>query len=326
MFLRLFRKCFQIVSPKKYVIWELRRENREDLADAQKYILIQEEEYGAELRRLYFEKTGNELSLENPQRYTEKIQWRKLYDKQPIYSVLSDKYAVRQWVARKIGEEYLIPLLGVWDKPEDIDFEKLPNAFVLKTNNGSSTNIIVRDKSNLNCELARERLRGWLAYPTWFANGFEMHYRDIPPKIIAEKYMMPVDGSADLTDYKFVCFDGKPFMCLVVGTRSTDETLDYFDMEWKHIDLCRRGMHNAAKVTPKPERFEEMIRLASILSEGFAQVRVDFYELNGSVYFGETTFTSGSGMFNFVPDSFDYLLGDMWNIHEPQVRIGVAND
>ena len=297
MFLRLFRKCFQIVSPKKYVIWELRRENREDLADAQKYILMQEEEYGAELRRLYFEKTGNELSLENPQRYTEKIQWRKLYDKQPIYSVLSDKYAVRQWVARKIGEEYLIPLLGVWDKPEDIDFEKLPNAFVLKTNNGSSTNIIVRDKSNLNCELARERLRGWLAYPTWFANGFEMHYRDIPPKIIAEKYMMPVDGSADFSD-----------------------------MEWKHIDLCRRGMHNAAKVTPKPERFEEMIRLASILSEGFAQVRVDFYELNGSVYFGETTFTSGSGMFNFVPDSFDYLLGDMWNIHEPQVRIGVAND
>lgn len=257
------------------------------------------------------------INWENPKTFTEKIQWMKLYDSTPIKTRLADKYLVRQWVAEKIGAEYLIPLLGVWDNFDDIDFDLLPNQFVLKTNHGSAMNIIVRDKNSFDKENAREKINAWL---NWDFGTFlyELHYNNIKKKIIAEKFL--TDGkNFDLTDYKFMCFNGKPTYCLFYSDRSTDCRLDYFDMNWNLMNIESSDHPNSEhpKKFSKPKTFKVMKKLAAELCKGFPFVRVDFYEVAGKIYFGEMTFTPAAGLFRYKPDSTDEELGKLITLPSP---------
>ena len=208
-------------------------------------------------------------------------------------------------------------MLGVWDNFDDIDFDLLPNQFVLKTNHASATNIIVRDKKIFDKENAREKINAWLNWD-FGTYLYELHYNNIPKKIIAEKFMS--DGkNSELSDYKFWCFNGKPFICQYLTERSTELTLDYFDLNWKHLDIERHDHPNSKhpEKISKPKNFELMKKLAAELCKGFAHVRVDFYEVAGKIYFGEMTFTPGSGIFTYKPDSADEELGKLLTLPPP---------
>ena len=263
------------------------------------------------LNRDFQQRMKRPLDLNNPKTFTEKLQWLKIFDATPIKSRLADKYAMRSWIAEKIGDEYLIPLLGVWDDFDDINFDDLPNKFVLKCNHGSGMNVIVRDKSSFDVQNAREKINAWLAFDYGFA-ALELHYTRIDRKIIAEKFMTNGD-LPDLIDYKFLCFNGKIIYCQYLTDRSTNLKLNYFDENWK-VTTIERSDHpnsdNPEKIPP-PKNFELMKNLAATLAEGFAFVRVDFYEIEGKVYFGEMTFTPGAGNFYYKSKGTDEYLGGL---------------
>ena len=273
--------------------------------------------YPAVLTQMYKQRTGKSLDFNNVQTFTEKIQWLKIYDATPLKSCLADKYAVRSWVAEKIGDEYLIPLLGVWDDFDDINFDELPDQFVLKCNHGSSMNIIVRDKKSFDMQRARERINAWLAVD-YSATCLELHYTRIDRKIIAEKFMTNGDDP-ELTDYKFLCFDGKVLYCKATTERSTFIRCTYFDMNWQYTNFSRNdhSMSDHPERIPPPKNFELMKKLAAKLAEGFAFVRADFYEINGKVYFGEMTFTPGAGNFSYKSEGTDEYLGSLLKLPAP---------
>lgn len=301
----------------------LQRQKRTDIRIIKRVESLTESDYPKHISEVYLEKTGHKLNLENPQRLTEKIQWRKLYDRNPVYSKLSDKYLVREWVDAKIGKEHLVPLLGVWDHFDDIDFTMLPDQFVLKTNNASHTNVIVKDKEVFlrKRKSIERKMEYWLKTPFAYLEGLELQYQTIRPRIIAEKYLPPEKGKTDLTDYKFHCFCGVPYLCQVIGNRSGKEVIDFYDEKWEHVNLKRPPYLNAMEASQKPSNYENMIYLAMQLSKGFQYVRVDMYEYDNMVFFGEMTFTPASGMMRFEPDDWDYRLGGLWNIHSKQVEI-----
>ena len=222
----------------------------------------------------------------------------------------------------------MIPLLGVWDDFDDIDFDELPDQFVLKCNHGSAMNIIVRDKKSFDKQRAREKLNAWLAVD--FADLLlELHYTRIKRKIIAEKFMANGDAP-DLTDYKFWCFDGKPIVVQCETDRSTDLRFDYFDMDFKHTDIERSDhkLSDHPEKIRKPKKFKLMKKLAATLAEGFPFVRVDFYEIDGQVYFGEMTFTPGAGNFYYKSEGTDEYLGSLLTLPKitppPQLTSGVT--
>lgn len=301
--------------------WNLEKTKLHNAKRLQQVMSLDPSAYPEYLSKLYRSKTGHELNFEEPQRFTEKIQWRKLYDQDYSYAYLSDKYQVREWVSRKIGAEFLIPLIGHWSNFDDIDFSLLPDQFVLKTNNASHTNIIVTDKSIFLKKkwAARRRMSYWLSTPFAYLEGLELHYLDIAPQIIAEEYLPPKLGETDLVDYKFHCFNGTPVLCQIINNRSKDQTIDFFNMNWNHIEMRRPPFINSTRVINKPANFELMQNLSSKLSDGFQYVRVDLYEHQGTVYFGEMTFTPASGMMLFDPDKWDKKLGELWNIKDQQV-------
>jgi len=243
---------------------------------------------------MYKERIGRELDWDNLQTYTEKMQWEKLYDKNPLKVTLSDKYLVRNWVANKIGEEYLIPLLGKWDKPAEIEFEELPNQFVLKTNCGSGDVIIIRDKSKLS-EHDKKVIKAKLGYYLkcdFGATSYELHYSKIKPCIIAEKFI--ASSEQDLPDYKFICFGGKVYYCWVDKGRYSNHSRHVYDTDWNFQEWNQ--MYEIRDIgIPKPLHYEKMLEIARKLSDGFAHVRVDLYNVEGKIYFGEMTFTNGSG-------------------------------
>lgn len=250
------------------------------------------------------------LRWDNPQTFSEKIQWLKLYGRTPINKVMSDKYLVKQYITEKIGEQYVIPLLGVWDKPEDIDFSKLPEKFVIKCNHNSGTGMyICKDKSKMDVEKVCRELRKGLK-EDYFIGSREYAYKDIPRKIIAEAYMED-EETKELRDYKFFCFDGEPKIMFIASGRSKGEhnvTFDFFDMGYNHLPFTN-GHPNAIVMPEKPKCFEEMKRLAAVLTQGIPHVRIDFYEANGHVYFGEFTFSHWGGMMPYKPEEWDYTLG-----------------
>ena len=252
---------------------------------------------------------SKKLNLENPQTFNEKLQWLKLYDRKPEYTTMVDKYAVKKYVADKIGEEYIIPTLGVWNNFDDIDFDKLPNQFVLKCTHDSGGLVICKDKSKLDIKAAREKINKSLKRNFYYL-GREWPYKDVPPRIIAEKYMENRD-TKDLRDYKFFCFDGVPQVLFIATDRQSEgeETkFDFFDMDFKHLDLIN-GHPNSNISIDCPNNFDKMKYLARILSKGIPQLRVDFYEINGRTYFSELTFSHWSGMVPFEPEEWDYKLG-----------------
>ena len=265
------------------------------------------------LKKWYKKRTGKELNLENPQNFNEKIQWLKLYDNSPLKTQLADKYLVRDWIKEKIGEEYLIPLLGVWDNFDEIDFDKLPDKFVLKANHGCAWNIIVKDKSKFDKKKAKKKFDKWMIRNYALKAGFEMQYKDIPPKIIAEAFM--ADSKGELNDYKVLCFNGKPQFIWIDQGRFGDRTENIYDTKW-NLQPFLMTYENSKEEVPPPENLEKMIEFAELLSKDFALVRVDFYNLDGKIYFGEMTFTSASGVDVFKPEEYNLKLGQMLTLPE----------
>ncbi|MCR4744606.1 MAG: glycosyltransferase [Lachnospiraceae bacterium] len=273
---------------------------------------LREEDYPAALKKWYKKITGRTLNLDDPKTYDEKIQWLKLYDKNPLKTTLSDKYAVRDWVRDTIGEEYLIPLLGAWDRFDEIDFSALPRRFVLKANHASGWNIIVRSKKNLNIRAARRKFNRWMSTDFALIEGFELQYRDIKRKIIAEEFIE--NGGNNLFDYKYHCFNGKPEFIEYIGDRlSGQPRLMFLGLDWTPEIFTDGTYPLYDEVPPRPDCLEEMNELASKLCKGFPYVRVDLYAMDdGSVKFGEMTFTPGSGKHGgWTPQEYERILGDM---------------
>lgn len=256
----------------------------------------------------YYEVFGRRPDLNRPRRYTEKLQKMILRDHNPLYHRLVDKAEVKSYVSSLIGEEHIIPTLGVWSRAEDIDWDILPDCFVLKCTHDSGSALICRDKASFDREAACEKLGAALSRDYWKVSR-EWAYKGVKPRIIAEAYL-----GDDVADYKFFCFNGKPELLFVATERQKEGEevkFDFFDMSFNHLDI-RNGHPNASVPPARPEHFEEMKDLAATLSAGLPQVRVDFYELGGKVYFGEYTFYHFRGLVPFEPDGWDVKIGNLW--------------
>lgn len=267
------------------------------------------------LKIAYKIRMGKELNLQQPKTYSEKLQWLKLYDRKQIYTDLVDKYQVKKIVANIIGENYIIPTLGVWDRAEDIDFDVLPDQFVLKCTHDSGGLVICKDKKKLDKAAAVKKLNACLKHNFYYAQR-EWPYKNVKPRIIAEKYMED-NETHELRDYKFFAFDGRVKALFIASDRgSKEETkFDFFDENFNHLPFTN-GHPNADIIPKKPQQFELMKELASKLSKKIPQVRVDFYEVNGKVYFGEITFFHWSGMTPFEPEEWDYKFGEWIELPE----------
>lgn len=252
---------------------------------------------------------GKKLNLKTPQTYNEKLQWLKLYDRKPEYTVMVDKYEAKKYVADRIGEEYIIPTLGVWDKVEDIDFDSLPNQFVLKCTHDSGGIVICRDKAKFNINEAKKKLEKSLKNNFYYFNR-EWPYKNVKPRIIAEQYMEDKE-TGELRDYKFFSFNGTTKALFIATERQKvgeEVKFDFYNMEFEHLDF-RQGHPNSTSEIKKPITFAEMWKLSERLSNKIPHVRVDFYEVNGKVYFGELTFFHHAGMIPFDPEEWDYVWG-----------------
>ena len=271
------------------------------------YRNMPDEEY---LRLLFRFRMGYELDLDNPKTFSEKLQWLKLYNRKPEYTLMVDKYEVKSYVAERAGKQYIIPTLGVWDCFDDIDFNKLPNQFVLKCTHDSHGLVICKDKNQLDIKASKKRLTKALQR-NYYYELREWPYKNVKPRILAEKYMED-EETHELRDYKFFAFDGVVKAMFIASDRQTkgEETkFDFFDTEFNHLPFTN-GHPNADVVPAKPKSFEEMKELAGRLSKGIPHVRIDFYEVNGQVYFGECTFFHWSGLQPFVPEKWDKIFGD----------------
>lgn len=265
----------------------------------------------------YYKRMGKLCNLNNPQSFSEKVQWSKLYRQNPLITNLSDKIRARDWVKEKIGEEYLIPRIGSEYKSlKEIDFDNLPSKFVIKTNHGCGCNILVQDKSFLDIEEAERKMQKWLKH-NYAYDLLELQYKNITPRIYIEQNLMS-DEKNGLTDYKFFCFSGKVF-CLYVMVDGYPEhrnsKLGIFDREFRLMPYTRKDFKPIKEQLQKPQNFEKMVEIAEKMSEGFSHVRVDLYNVEGKIYFGEMTFTTGGGVFKHVPEVFDEILGNQWDIY-----------
>lgn len=266
------------------------------------------------LRLAYYLHTGNVLHLNPPRTFNEKIQWLKLYDRNPLYTSLVDKYSVKEYVGKIIGEDYIIPTLGVWNCPEDIDYDSLPNRFVLKTtHDGGGEGVIVCDKNNLNKKYINSKLKRSLKRNI-YRSLREWPYKGIRPQIMAEQFIEQSDVKGEnLKDYKFFCFNGEPKFCQVKSHIGGKDFIDVFDMQWNLLPFtCLNPLQKNAEITPKiPDNFELMSALAKLLCDIADFVRVDFYNVNGRIFFGEITFYPASGMGEFTPKEYDSIIGEM---------------
>ena len=270
--------------------------------------------------KIYFKcKMGYKLNLKNPQTFNEKLQWLKLYDRNPEYTKMVDKYEVREYIKEKIGEEYLIPLIGVYDKFDDIDFDELPNQFVIKCNHDSGGLVICKDKGKLNIEETRKRINKSLKR-NYYYSGREWPYKNVKPRIIIEKYMEDSNKS-DLIDYKLFCFNGIPKIVLVCSERFSSSNMceTWFDMNWKLIDMTESG-HRVDSTISKPKQLKKMVELSKKLSKNIPFIRVDWYEIGDKLYFGELTFYPASGFEKFEPKEWNKKIGDMLSIDKLGVK------
>jgi len=269
------------------------------------------------LKMIYRARMHKKLDLNNPQTFNEKLQWLKLHDRKPEYTQLVDKYKVRKYIADTIGEQYLIPLLGVWDKFDDIDFNKLPNQFVLKCTHDSGGLVICRDKSKLDIVKARKKLNTCLNQ-NYYWGGREWPYKNVKPRIIAEKYMVDKSG-AELKDYKFFCFNEETFFLYVSQGLENHDTasISFYDLNGKPMPFKRTDYRSLAGSIKMPVNFEKMKVLANEYAStiGSPFLRVDMYEINEMIYFSEFTFTPCAGMLPFEPPEYDKILGEKLEIN-----------
>lgn len=248
------------------------------------------------------------LDLDHPRTFNEKLQWLKIYDRNPLYTRLADKYLVKDWVKEKIGAEYVIPTLAKYDRAEDIRLEDLPDQFVLKCNHDSGSVTICKDKTTFDLEAAKRKL-AWCLEQDSSSYFCEWAYRHIPRCIIAEPFMKE-EGQDELMDYKFFCFGGEPKVMYLSRDHAEHATTDFFDMDFNHLPI--RMQAPPSEVLPKrPEQFEMLKELAACLSQGIPQVRVDFYVINQRIYFGEMTFYHCGGMVTVQPPEWNAKMGDM---------------
>lgn len=270
----------------------------------------------AYLKLLFHKTTGYELNLENPRTFNEKLQWLKLYDRNPVYTIMVDKFAVKGYVASIIGDEYIIPTIGVWDKFEEIEFDSLPEQFVLKCTHDSGGVVICRDKEHFNVEKAREKISRALGHNFYYRYR-EWPYKDVRPRIIAESYLEDTDNAVSgqdmvLNDYKLQCFNGEFDNIFVAEGRFSKRGVryHYFDRDWNYIPYCPYEDVDISSLQKlRPKHYDEMIEIAEKLSAGLPQLRVDLYEVNGKVYFGELTFYSQSGFDTDITHEADSILG-----------------
>lgn len=265
------------------------------------------------LKKLFYVCFGKKLDLQNPLTFNEKMQWLKLYDRKPIYNIMADKYAVKKYVVDRIGAQYVIPSIdGPWKSFSEINFEKLPNEFVLKTNHDSGGVVVCKDKKDLDKQKADNLLSKHLKR-NYYYKSREWPYKDVEPCIFAEEYVK--DGNkAHLPVYKFLCFNGEPRIIQTIqNDKQPNESIDYFDTEWNFLKL-KQDFPNSREPFERPERLQEMCEIARKLSEGHAFLRVDLYVINGEIKFSEFTFYSDAGLSRFEPESWDYTLGGWINL------------
>lgn len=253
---------------------------------------------------------GKRLDLNNPELYTEKLQWLKLFDRRPEYTIMVDKYAVKDYVKSLIGEDYIIPTIGVWDNFEDIELDLLPNQFVLKTTHGGgNTGVVVcKDKQYFDVHYAKEKLNKSL-HANLYDTQREWPYKNVKKRILAEQYMVDESGY-ELKDYKVFCFNGEPKMIDVDYNRSTKHQRNLYTPQWERINATLGYPSEESREIEKPTVLNKLLDLAKLLSHGIPHVRVDFYIINNKIYFGELTFFHGSGFEKSYPDSFDKQMGD----------------
>ncbi len=266
------------------------------------------------LKMLYRLRMHKRLNLKNPQSFNEKLQWLKLFDRNPHYTLMVDKLKVKEYVANLIGEDHIIPTLGVWKNAEEVDFNSLPDKFVIKCNHNSGQGLyICKNKSEMNEAEVRSNLQKALE-ADYFIRFREWPYKDVERRIIAEKFIEDKSSDdGDLKDYKFMCFNGKVQCSFVCSERKSDLKVSFFDRDWNPMPF-ERHYPRSNKPIPKPVHYEEMIKLAESLSKGIPFVRVDFYDVDDKIYFGELTFFPGSGFEEFTPEIWDERLGSLINI------------
>lgn len=286
-------------------LWQ-KRQTRRMLKEQEVHSRMSYAEIESEIGRQYRKMFRRTLSWENPQTYNEKIHVSKVYMPDPIKTRLADKYLVREWITERIGSEYLIPLLGVYDSFDEIDFDALPDSFVIKCSHDSGSVTLVKDKSKINRDFLRRKYE-LLMRRNFAWMGWEMHYRDIPPKIMIEKYM----GNA-INDYKFLCFNGRPYYCWVDFDRYTNHKRNIYSLDWELQPFNQYYYGNYEGSVKCPDEFAEMKSIADVLCKGFGHVRVDLYVVEGRIYFGEMTFTNGNGFEEIIPDEWSYKLGELW--------------
>lgn len=306
-----FKKLFSyLINPKKCVNYIKYRRLHSDYGRN-----LSDEQYIKEIFKL---ELGRDLDLTEPKTFNEKMQWLKLYDRKPEYTIMVDKYLSKQYVADRIGDEYVVPLYGVWDKFDDIDFDTLPEQFVLKTTHDCGGVVICRDKSKFDKEVAGKKIKKSLAN-NYYWHVREWPYKDVVPRVIAEKYMQDGDSQC-LPVYKFLCFGGRAAIVQTIqNDKMPNETIDYFDRDWNLLDL-RQNYPNSKTPLKKPENFEEMLNIADRLAkERESFLRVDLYHINGKIYFSEFTFFSDAGMAKFNPSDWDYTFGSWIKLPEKKL-------
>lgn len=260
------------------------------------------------LKERFKVRMGYDLDLDNPKTFNEKLQWIKIYDRKPEYTSMVDKYEVKKYVADRIGQEYVIPAIGVYDKFDDIDFEKLPDSFVLKCTHDSGSIVFCKGKKSFDVENAK-RILEEARRKNYFWPDREWPYYNVPRRIIAERMIGDMHKSLDV--YKIFNFSGKPKLIQVIqDDKTSKESIDYFDVEWNLLEL-RQNFPNSSSHLPKPKELGRMLELAEILSERLPFIRTDFYIVDGKIYFSEFTFFSDSGAERFYPEEWDYKLGDL---------------
>lgn len=264
------------------------------------------------LRFRYYLERGETLNIDNPKTFNEKINWLKLYNRKPEYTTMVDKYAVKDFVSERIGQKYIIPTIGIWNTPEEIEFDTLPNQFVLKTTHGGGSSGVVICNDSVSFDRASAIRKLQESMKTDIFTGYrEWPYKNVPRKIIAEPYMTEGD-SFGLTDYKFFCFNGEPRLSQVISDRKTEEKIDFFDMQWERIESLvglNPKVNNSGSIISRPHSFEEMKQIAKTLSQGTPFSRIDLYEVNGHCYFGEITFFPAGGMGYFRPEEWNEKIG-----------------
>lgn len=256
-------------------------------------------------------KMGKKLRLNPPVTFNEKLQWLKLYNRQPKYTMMVDKYEVKKWVEEQVGQRYIIPTLGLWENFDDINFETLPNQFVLKCTHDSGGVIICRDKKGFDIEAARKIIQRSMQ-SNFYYRMREWPYKGVKHRIIAEEYLSSLEKATELVEYKFFCFDGEPKLVLVCKgeAHGSGRTNDFYSLEFEHIPV-RLTYPNAKELSTKPDTFDEMVAIARKLSAGIPHLRVDLYDANGTVYFGETTFFHDAGFCKFKPSEWDEKFGEL---------------